>query len=117
VAVLEKDSMLSLADYAVSSALQKGASEVEAYLYEGHSTNVSIERGQVTKSNKILDQGLGIRVIVRKAIGFAYTNAIENKNTINDAIASALNAAKASKPDKNWSGFPEKSPYGLVEKI
>ncbi len=116
MAVLEKDSMLSLADYAVSYALQKGASEVEVYLYEGHSTNVGIERGQVTKSNKILDQGLGIRVIVRKAIGFAYTNAIENKNTINDAIASALSAAKASKPDKNWKDFPEKSSYGLVEK-
>jgi len=116
VAVLEKDSMLNLADYAVSSALQKGASEVEAYLYEGHSTNIGIERGQVTKSNKIVDQGLGIRVVVQKALGFAYTNAIENKTIIDDVIVSALNAAKASKPDKNWSGFPEKKPYGLVEK-
>ena len=116
MAVLEKDSMLNLADYAVSSALQKGASEVEAYLYEGHSTNIGIERGQVTKSNKIVDQGLGIRVVVQKALGFAYTNAIENKTIIDDVIVSALNAAKASKPDKNWSGFPEKKPYGLVEK-
>jgi len=116
VAVLEKDSMLNLADYAVSSALQKGASEVEAYLYEGHSTNIGIERGQVTKSNKIVDQGLGIRIVLQKALGFAYTNVIENKTIINDVIVSALNAAKASKPDKNWSGFPEKKPYGLVEK-
>ncbi len=116
MAVLEKDSMLNLADYAVSSALQKGASEVEAYLYEGHSTNIGIERGQVTKSNKIVDQGLGIRVVVQKALGFAYTNAIENKTIIDDVIVSALNAAKASKPDKNWSGFPGKKPCGLVEK-
>jgi len=116
VAVLEKDSMISLADYAVSSALQKGASEVEAYLYEGHSINIGIERGQVTKSNKIVDQGLGIRVVVKKALGFAYTNAIENKTIINDVIVSALHAAKASKPDKNWSGFPEQKPYGQVDK-
>ena len=77
MAVLEKEIMLDLADYAVNSALQKGASEVEAYLYEGHSTNIGIERGQVTKSNKIVDQGLGIRVVVKKALGFAYTNDIE----------------------------------------
>ena len=115
--VLEKELMLDLADYAMNSALQKGASEVEAYLYEGHSTNIGIERGQVTKSNKIVDQGLGIRVVVKKALGFAYTNDIENKTIINDVIVNALNAAKASKPDKNWSGFPGKKPYGLVDKL
>ncbi|MCW3998026.1 MAG: TldD/PmbA family protein [Candidatus Bathyarchaeota archaeon] len=113
--VLEKDKMLTLADNTVSLALQKGASEVEVYLYEGHAKNVGIERGQITKSNKILDRGLGIRVVARKAIGFAYTNAIESDDSIHDVIMSALNAARASKPDNNWNGFPEKKPYFQIE--
>jgi PmbA protein len=115
VVVLEKEKMLTLADNTVSLALQKGASEVEVYLYEGHAKNVGIERGQITKSNKILDRGLGVRVVARKTIGFAYTNAIENSESINEVIMSALNAARASKPDNNWNGFPEKKPYFQIE--
>jgi PmbA protein len=115
VVVLEKDKMLTLVDNTVSLALQKGASEVEVYLYEGHVKNVGIERGQITKSNKLLDRGLGIRVVARKAIGFAYTNAVKNDDSIHDVIRSALSAARASKPDNNWNGFPEKKPYFQIE--
>ena len=75
--VLEKDEMLTLVDETLNLALKKGASEVEVYFYEGNAKNAIIERGQITKSNKILDRGLGNRVVIRKAVGFAYTNAIE----------------------------------------
>ena len=77
VAVLKKDEMLHLAENAVGIALKKGAAEAEAYVYEGQATNVGIERGQITKSNRIIDRGLGIRVAVNKAVGFAYTNIME----------------------------------------
>jgi PmbA protein len=115
VVVLEKDKILTLVDDTVGLALKKGASEVEVYFYEGHAKTAIIERGQITKSNKILDRGLGIRVAVRKAVGFGYTNAIENDDSINEVILSALNAAKASKPDNEWAGFPEKKQYSQTE--
>ena len=113
--VLEKDEMLTLVDETLNLALKKGASEVEVYFYEGNAKNAIIERGQITKSNKILDRGLGIRVVIRKAVGFAYTNAIETDESIGEVIVSALNAAKASKPDNNWNGFPENSQYFQTE--
>jgi PmbA protein len=116
VAVLEKDEMLRLAENAVNIALKKGAAEAEAYVYEGQATNVGIELGQVTKSNKIIDRGLGIRVSVNKAVGFAYTNIIEGQNAIEDTIIGALSAARASKPDQDWNGLPEKRPYSTAEK-
>jgi len=111
VVVYEKDDLLTLVDNAVSLAFKKGVSEVEVYFYEGHEKNVIIERGQITKSNKLLDRGLGIRVIEKKAVGFAYTNVVENDDSINDVIVNALNAARASNPDDNWNGFPEKNQY------
>jgi PmbA protein len=117
VAVLEKDEMLRLAENAVAIALKKGAAEAEAYVYEGQATNVGIELGQVAKSNKIIDRGLGIRVTLNKAVGFAYTNIIEGQNAIEDAINGALSAARASKPDPDWKGLPEKRPYAAAEKI
>jgi PmbA protein len=115
--VLEKDEMLRLAENAVAIALKKGAAEAEAYVYEGQATNVGIELGQVAKSNKIIDRGLGIRVTLNKAVGFAYTNIIEGQNAIEDAINGALSAARASKPDPDWKGLPEKRPYAAAEKI
>ncbi len=117
MAVLEKDQMLSLAETAVKKALNKGAAEAEAYVYEGQTTNVGIERGQIAKINTIIDRGLGIRAIVNKAVGFAYTNIIEKQNTIEETITGALSAARASKPDQDWNGLPEKKPYVAVERI
>jgi PmbA protein len=116
VAVLEKDQMLRLTEKAVSIALKKGAAEAEAYVYEGQSTNVGIEQGQIAKSNRIIDRGLGVRVAVNKAIGFAYTNIIEEQDAVEDTILRALGAARASKPDQDWNGFPEKKPYVNAEK-
>ena len=108
MAVLEKDRMLSLAEYAVKKALKTGATEAEAYIYEGQATNVGIERGQITKTNTIIDRGLGVRATVNKAVGFAYTNIIEAQNAIEETVRGALGAARASKPDQDWRGFPEK---------
>ena len=116
MAVLEKDQMLSLAENAVGIALKKGAAKAEVYVYEGQATNVGIERGQITKSNRIIDQGLGIRAVVNKAVGFAYTNIIEGQNATEDTILRALSAARASKPDQDWNGLPEKKPYATPEK-
>jgi len=116
VAVLEKDQMLSLAEKAVGVALKKGAAEAEAFVYEGQATNVGVERGQITKTNKIIDRGLGVRATVDKAVGFAYTNIIEGQNAVEDIILRALSAAKASRPDQDWRGLPEKKAYAAAEK-
>jgi PmbA protein len=116
VAVLEKDEMLSLAENAVSLALKSGAAEAEAYVYEGQATNAGIERGQITKSQRIIDRGLGIRVSINKAIGFAYTNIVKEHNALEATIQRAISAARASKPDPDWKGFPEKKPYADTER-
>jgi len=116
VVVLEKDQMLHLAEKAVGIALKKGAAEAEAYVYEGQATNVGIEQGQIAKSNRIIDRGLGVRVAVNKAVGFAYTNILEDQEAVEDTILRALSAARASKPDPDWNGFPEKKPYAGAEK-
>jgi PmbA protein len=116
VAALEKNAMQNLAENAVKAALAKGAAEAEAYVYEGQATSVGIERGQITKSNRIIDRGLGIRVSVNKAIGFAYTNIVDSQSAVEKAIVNALSAARASKPDPAWKGLPEKRSYAVAEK-
>jgi PmbA protein len=108
VAVLERDQMLSLAESALGVALKRGAGEAEAYVCEEQAMNAGIELGQITKSYKIIDRGLGVRVSFNKAVGFAYTNALGSRDAIEKTVFNALNAARASKPDRDWNGFPEK---------
>ncbi len=115
MAALKKEGLLDLAENAVLIAQKKGAAEAEAYAYNGQSTSIGLERGQITKSNKTVDHGLGIRVIINKATGFAYTNVIEKQAAIEEIIVRALDAAKASKPDPEWHGLPEKKLYALPE--
>jgi len=104
--------MLSLAEEAVKAAQNLGATEAEAYVYEGQATNIGIDLGQISKTNRIIDRGVGIRVVVNKAIGFAYTNIVNDPAAIENTVAKALSAAKASKPDSDWKGLPQKELYG-----
>jgi PmbA protein len=115
VAVLERNMMVTLAEKAVKEALRLGALEAEAYVYNGQAINIGIEFGQINKTNRIIDQGIGVRVAVNKAIGFAYTNIVDQQNAIEKVILRALGAAKASKPDTDWNGLPQKKTYGSIE--
>jgi PmbA protein len=113
VVVLKKDPMLSLAENAVELAIKNGAAESEAFVYDGKATSVGIERGQITKTNRIVDRGIGIRVQIDKAIGFAYTNIIKKQKILEETVLKAISAAKAIKPDPDWKSFPEKGNYVL----
>ncbi len=111
MAVHSKDAWLSLAEKVVQSALKRGAAEAEAFVYDGKATSVGIERGQITRTERTIDQGVGVRVQVNKAIGFAYTNATNNPSAVEDIISKALEAARANKPDKDWKSLPDRKPY------
>jgi PmbA protein len=117
VVVLKQEEMLTLAENAVSFALSKGAAEAEAFTYQGLTTGVGIERGQIARSSRIIDRGLGIRAIINKAMGFSYTNILESKAAIEEAVLKALSSAKASKPDENWHSLPDKKPLPYVKNI
>ena len=116
MAAHNKEAMLNLAENAVKLAVQKGAAEAEAFAYDGKATNVGIERGQITKTDRIIDRGIGVRVQLNKAIGFAYTNIVDNPAAVEDTIVKALAAARASKPDKDWKNLPEPKPYATTER-
>lgn len=103
--------MLSVAENAVALAQKKGAQDAEAYVYEGQASNIGIELGQISKTHRIIDHGLGIRVSINKAVGFAYTNILGDQNAIDKVILNAISAAKASKPDPDWNGLPQKSSF------
>ncbi|MGD8544898.1 MAG: TldD/PmbA family protein [Candidatus Bathyarchaeota archaeon] len=106
MAVPRQDEMLTSVEKSVKLGEKRGADEVEAFAYHGLTTNVNIERGQISKSSRIIDRGLGIRVILNKSLGFAFTNVLNGETAIQEIVLRAFNSAKASRPDKNWRGLP-----------
>ena len=103
--------LIGLGERAVKIALGRGADEAETFLSVSSGTSIDIERGQIVRSIKRMDQGLGVRAVYRKAVGFSYTNTLTDKK-IEEAAARAFRAAKASKPDKNWVKFPSAGKFG-----
>src|SRR5450759_4236645 len=108
--------MINLAENALKAALIKGAQDAEAYVYEGQASNIGIELGQISKTNRIIDRGLGVRVAANREIGFAYTNILDEAKEDEKDVTGALSAARASKPDPEWNGLPQKKPYATTEK-
>lgn len=113
--VLRREEMLGLAEKAVNVALKKGADEAEAFLFHGLTTSVGVERGQISKSSRTVDRGLGIRTIVRKAVGFSYTNVLESETAVEETALRAVGCARASKPDKAWHDLPGKKSLPSVK--
>lgn len=107
---LKLGELLDFGKKSVDAAIKRGANEAEAYLSIGIGISIDIERGQIVRSIKSIDQGLGIRVIFNKAVGFSYTNVLSDKN-VNETTTRAFRAAKASKPDNSWVKLPNPRIY------
>ncbi|MCW4001999.1 MAG: TldD/PmbA family protein [Candidatus Bathyarchaeota archaeon] len=105
MAELNPEELLNFGERAIDISMKKGAQEAEAFLSRIFTTAVNIERGQIVGGIKRVDQGLGVRAIHKKAVGFSYTNILTDK-TVKEAATNAFKSAKASKPDKNWKGLP-----------
>lgn len=114
VAELNPDPIIQLGKKAVETAVQKGASEAEAFINEFLETSVSIEKGQINKNLRKKGQGLGIRAVYNNAIGFSYTNMLDDKS-VKETAAEAVKSARASRPDEDWPGFPTPQKYGVTK--
>ncbi|OYT54613.1 MAG: hypothetical protein B6U77_02555 [Candidatus Hecatellales archaeon ex4484_218] len=106
---LEEEDSLSLIETGekiVRSALKLGVDEVEVYLVKGWSLHVEIERNQLVRNVKSIDEGFGIRIVSNRSTGFAYTN-LASKENIEKTVLKAYHASKTGKPNEQWKGFPK----------
>jgi PmbA protein len=110
VAEHKESELIAHGKRAVDLALKIGADEAEAFLSKSSGTSIDIERGQIIRSTLRSDQGLGVRAVYRKAVGFSYTNTLTDNN-IEETATRAFRAARASRPDKNWVNLPSARSY------
>ncbi|MFQ6081105.1 MAG: TldD/PmbA family protein [Candidatus Bathyarchaeia archaeon] len=114
MAELKPEELINLGEKAVQVAMRRGAEEAEAFLNRSSRISVGIERGQIIRNLKMVDQGLGVRAVYRRTVGFSYTNMLTDK-TLRETAVRAFRSAKASKPDENWEGFPSPKKPGITK--
>ncbi len=93
--------MEDLTQLAIEAAQDAGASYADARFVRQHDETVHVKNGSVTGLSSRRDQGIGIRVIVEGAWGFASTTSLQ-PDAIRQAAKLAVRIARASATTKQW---------------
>ncbi|HVP92844.1 MAG TPA: TldD/PmbA family protein [Acidobacteriota bacterium] len=130
---MDEHELLELGNKAVNQAQKLGADEAEIFLYMENQTIVEfvggifasrsgavkglkgafvriagpwIKKKGLPKITSGIKAGVGVRAIVKKAIGFSSVSSIEEKRVL-EAVEKATKTAKIRPPDPNWVSLPE----------
>ena len=81
----------------------------------GHSVNIDLRKGSVELASESFHRGLGLRAVVRGAVGFSSTSDM----TLLESVAnSAVKSARARGPDESWRSLPHperSTPEGIFD--
>jgi len=94
------------AEWAVKKCEKLGADEAEAYAQKQRVIEVVLERGEIQSERIKAHQGMSIRLIKDKSLGFSYTSTLSKKG-IEEACEAAFVLAKASAPNPDWISLPQ----------
>jgi len=92
-------------EWVLDYAERHGADEAEIYYNYSRELRVEVNLGQVSSCHFSDEQGVGLRVVVKGAVGFSFSNSLE-RGKLEEVVVRAVKAAKASKPDEKWRGLP-----------
>ncbi|MBJ6763174.1 TldD/PmbA family protein [Myxococcaceae bacterium JPH2] len=99
-----------LAKKVVQRAKKKGAQQAEAFLEVGRQSSVRVREGQVEDLTEATSKGVGVRVIVKNRLGFAFTSDFTPAGL--DRVADlAVQLAEAAAPNK-LNGLPTRNELG-----
>jgi len=93
--------ILAIIEPFVDKALKMGADEVELFTQKVHTKTANFESNNMKSAVASIIDGIGIRVLKNKALGFASTNSLD-KIKIEDALKEALAIAKVTPPENNY---------------
>ena len=110
---VDGECMIDVCEYAVTTGEKQGADEIEAVWLRETSTTVEAELGQVSKALSVTNEALRIRVITDKALSSIVTFKLDEES-IQEAVAHALAAARASKKDQQWISLPSPGEYPCI---
>lgn len=107
--------IINIAEKVVKMAQKFGAEHSEVCLMKGNQLSVNLEESSIVKANNKSLTGIGLRVLIKKAIGLASATQFDDK-ILEAMVSDAVSLAKASNPNPDNIGFAEPSDkYSKVE--
>jgi PmbA protein len=101
-----------IAEKALRLAGKMGSDETEVYISSGTSTSSDIRRNAVESAYEKHHLGVGIRCVVRGAVGFASTNVFDD---LENTVRNAIDSARIRPADPEWPGLPSVHDYPEVK--
>lgn len=106
--------IFEIARKSLGYAEKAGADEAEIYCIRGRSVTIDVQKDEIDLAKESLISGIGIRAIVKGAVGFSSTN---DPLRAEEASILAVKSARVRKGDIEWSGLPEKKKCPVVRDI
>ncbi len=100
---------------AVQRAKKRGARQAEAFLEIGRDSSVTVRDGEIENLSQATSKGLGVRVIVKDRLGFAYTSDFE-PGALDAFVDRAVELAAAAAPNK-LNGLPSRKELGRYPEL
>ncbi len=92
----------------ILKTIEKDVDQAEVYIAKAKGIAIKVENGVIKTARQLYDQGIGIRVIINNAIGYAYITSF-NEDEIEKVAKQAIALAKASTPDSDFVSLPSYS--------
>ncbi len=91
--------------FSLKFAEKKGATEFEAYAVSSREISIGLEKS-IPQTTTGISEGLSIRVVANKNIGFAFTKTL-TKDRLESTIKAALQNARSKGPDPDYHSLPQ----------
>lgn len=106
---------MDLARHVVARAQARGADQSEAFLEVGRSSSVRVRDQAIEDLTQATSKGVGVRVIVKGRLGFAYTSDFE-LSAVDTIVDRAVQLAEAASPNP-LNGLPAREDLGALPDV
>ena len=109
----ERRTLEEIAQRAVRQAVEAGATDAECTIAQGDEFAANVRRGEVESLKEAGSRGAGIRVLMGKRSGSAYTSDLTDEG-VAQMVRAALDIADIATEDP-FAGLPDDSEFGFID--
>ncbi len=109
------NTIVALAEKVNKMAQKLGAEHSEVVLIQGKQMSINLEESSIVKANSKSQTGIGLRVLINKAIGLSTSTQFDD-SLLDAMVKDAVSLAKVSSPNPDNIGFASKvTSYPVVK--
>ena len=102
------NTIVALAEKVNKMAQKLGAEHSEVVLIQGKQLSINLEESSIVKANSKSQTGIGLRVLINKAIGLGTSTQFDD-SLLEAMVKDAVSLAKVSSPNPDNIGFASKA--------